>query len=220
LVTVRRVVSDPRPGLSALAELVDDPADLDELIALRNMTDPVAREAARAIALVPAADRYAGAHAGVVMASFLWLAPSRFSPGTFGVLYAALSLETAVRESAYHAASKLRASGAPADRIPRVAMVMVLEDAGHADQRRSRPGVDAAIYDSTDYRPAQRLGHALRAAGNAGVVYDSVRHPGGTCYGVFRPASVSTVRDEALDLELEWDGAAIGTYTVVTRHYL
>jgi hypothetical protein len=201
-------------------ELVDDPADLDELVALRSMTDPVAREAARAIALVPVGDRYAGTHAGVVMAPFLWLGPSRFSSGAYGVLYAAHSMETAIRESAYHAAAKLSASGAPPDRIPRVAIVMVLEDAGHADQRRTCPGVDLAIYDLTDYRPAQKVGHTLRSSGKDGVVYDSVRHKGGICYGVFRPASVLTVQDDALNVELEWDGTGVSTYTIVTRHFL
>jgi hypothetical protein len=206
--------------LSALAELVEDPADLEELIALRNLTDPLAREAARAISLVPVADRYAGAHAAVVMAPFLWLSPSRFSPGTFGVLYTGASMETAIRESAYHAAVKFGASGAPPSTVPRVALVMELDEAGHADQRRSRPGVDAAIYDPADYRSAQRLGRELRATGKDGILYDSVRHAGGVCYGVFRPRSVSTVRDEALNLELGWDGTAIRSYDIITRYQL
>ena len=217
---VHRVVADPRPGLSALAELVDDPADLEELIALRGMTDPIAREAARAIVLVPESDRYLGAHAAVVMAPFFWLSPSRFSPGTFGVLYVANALETAVRESAYHAAAKLRASGAGAQAVPRVAVVLELRHEGHVDQRRSAPGVDPMIYHPADYRAGQAVGEKLRAAGKDVVVYDSVRHPAGVCYAVFRPRSIRTVRDDATELSLEWDGTEIPSYAVVTRHHL
>jgi hypothetical protein len=103
-----RLVADPLPGLAALAELVDDPADLAELIALRNASDPVARHAASlatarrtvplaatrhppslAAAISAAGDYYEGARAPLVMAPFLWFGQSRFSPGTFGVLYAA-----------------------------------------------------------------------------------------------------------------------------------
>ena len=38
-----------------------------------------------------------------------------------------------------------------------------------------------------DYTASQLLGGALRAGGSNGVVYDSVRHDGGKCVGVFRP---------------------------------
>jgi hypothetical protein len=219
LVTVHRVVADPRPGLSALAELVDDPADLDELIALRNLSDPFARAAATAIALVPVRDRYSGSHAAVVMAPFLWLGASRFSPGTFGVLYAARSRETAVRESAYHAARMLTASHAPAANLPRVALEMKLDEHGIADYRRST-GIDPKVYDPYDYAVSQRYGADARAAGNSGLEYDSVRHVGGLCFAVFRPASIVGVFDRADHLELAWDGAGIASYGLVTTHYL
>jgi hypothetical protein len=41
---------------------------------------------------------------------------------------------------------------------------------------------------------------------------DSVRPPGGTCYGSFRPVAVADVSDTATELELEWDGTAIVEY--------
>lgn len=219
MVEVHRVVADPRPGLSALAELVDDPADLDELIALRNLSDPLARAAAAAIALVPVADRYHGPHAAVVMAPFLWLGPSRFSPGTFGVLYAARSRETAVRESGYHAAKILGASHAPPTTVPRVALRMELDEHGVADCRRAT-GVDPAIYDPDDYVASQRYGQRARAAGNSGVHYDSVRDARGTCFGIFRPASIARVSDRAENVELAWDGARIASYSVVMTYWL
>ena len=212
--TLRRVVADPRPPLAALAELVADPADLDELLALRALVDPLARDAARAIALVPAADRYGGPHAAVVMGPFLTPGASRFSPGTYGVLYAADGLDVAVRESAYHAARYLAASTAPAGRVPRVALELDLDDRNIANVRRASGG-DAALYDPLAYAPAQRHGATLRASGRDGVWYDSVRAPGGTCYGVFRPAAVATVSDVSEELVLVWDGSRIESYELI-----
>lgn len=216
---VHRVVTDPAPGLSALAELIEQPEDLEELVALRNITDDHARAAVAAIALVPVADLYRGAHAAVVMAPFLWFAPSRFSPGTFGVLYTARDLETAVRESAYHAIDQLRASRAPAGAIPRVGVTMDLRADAHTDAHR-RAGIDPRIYDAADYGVAQRYGAKLREQGREGLLYDSVRNPGGVCAATFRPAAGQHVHDDALNIELDWDGKTIASYAVVTTYPL
>lgn len=232
---VFRVVTDPFPGLSALAELVDPahPEDLEELIALRNETDEVARATAiAAISHVPAADRYAGRHAAIVMAPFLWLSASRFSPGTFGVLYTALSLETAIRESAYHAAQIAAASiGAPPAKFPRVAVALDLDDALHTDYRWTRdarlpggrrfpPHVDPMAFDPIDYTTAQAVGSRLRAAGREGLRYNSVRDDGGECCATFRPAAVRNVDDRARTVEIVWDGAAVRAYNVVQTYAL
>ncbi len=52
--------------------------------------------------------------------------------------------------------------------------------------------------DPDSYRAPQRLGRQLLDRGSAGVVYPSVRHPGGTCIACFRPALVGNVREGAL----------------------
>lgn len=231
---VFRVVTNPAPGFSALAELVDPdhPEDLEELISLRNETDEVVRSTAiAAISQVRREDRYAGTHAAIVMAPFLWLAPSRFSPGTFGVLYTALRLETAVAESAYHAAELTGASiGSPPAKLPRVAISMEL-DAAHADYRWVRDGnlpggrrfpahVDPDIYDPADYRAAQAVGSRLRAKQDEGVRYNSVRDERGECFGTFRPAAVRTVHDQVESIEIAWDGKSARSFDVVKTYYL
>lgn len=217
---VHRVVTNPAPGLSALAELVEHPEDFEELIALRNLTDDQARMAVQAISVVPDADFYRGVHRSVVMAPFVWFAESRFSPGTFGVLYTALDQETAIRESAYHALDQLIASSAPAGRIPRVGLTMELEDVRHADCRRSTPGTDPRIYDATDYSAAQALGASMRQRGHEGIRYDSVRNKGGECFATFRPASVQSVSDDAVEIVLIWNGSTIEEFEIVSTHQL
>lgn len=49
---VHRVVADPMPGLAALLELISDPLDFDELLSIRAITDPVARETQAILKLV------------------------------------------------------------------------------------------------------------------------------------------------------------------------
>jgi RES domain-containing protein len=214
MVTVHRVTPDPRPPLAALADLVEDPADLDELLELRATIDPSARDALGALRLVPPQDRYAGPHAAVLMVPFLRLGPSRFSPGTYGVLYAADGLDVALRESAHHAARLLAATAAVAARIPRVALTLELDDGNVADLRRVSGG-DPAIYDPDNYAQSQRAGREARTSGASGVWYDSVRASTGTCYGVFRPAAVTTVHDRSEEVVLIWDGARITRYEVI-----
>jgi len=214
MVTVHRVTPDPRPPLAALAELVEDPADLDELLELRATIDPAARDALGALRLVPLADRYVGPHAAVVMTPFLRLGPSRFSPGNYGVLYVADALDVALRESAHHAARLLSATKAAATRIPRVGLTLELDDRNVKDLRRASGG-DVAIYDPDDYAVSQRAGREVRASGATGVWYDSVRASTGTCYGVFRPVAITSVFDRSEEIVLIWDGIRITRYEVI-----
>ena len=223
MVEVHRVVPDPRHPLAALIELVERPEDFEELLALRAMTDPIAADALERISLVAPANRYTGRRASIVMAPFLYIGPSRFSPGTFGVLYTADSLLVAIRESGYHAARYLEATHmtAPAS-VPRYALELTLDDRDHFDIRigGAHDVHDPRIYDCRAYDAAQALGARMREDGHQGVWYNSVRATGGTCYGTFRPVAVVDVGETAHELELVWDGSAITQYREITTHSL
>ena len=71
----------------------------------------------------------------------------------------------------------------------------------------------AACLDPASYVPSQRLAEQLLEAGKAGIVYPSVRHPGGTCLACFRPAMVQHVRKHQR-LRFTWDGTAKPVVTV------
>jgi hypothetical protein len=223
VVEVHRVVPDPRHPLAALANLVDRPEDLEELLALRALTDPLAVDALHEISLVPPRDRYIGPRASVVMTPFLLVGPSRFSPGTYGVLYTADAFIVAVRESSYHAGRYLRAAHITEPAIvPRYGLQLDLDPSNHADIRQG--GADdvhePAIYDPLVYDAAQSFGSRLRANGRPGVWYDSVRSAGGTCYATFKPVAVKDVAESVREIELLWDGAAITEYREVTTYQL
>jgi hypothetical protein len=75
---------------------------------------------------------------------------------------------------------------------------------GLTGQRDASPDV----YDPQDYSASQALAARLRAEGSSGIIYDSVRHAGGTCAAIFRPRCLSNPRQER-HLCYVWDGRAI-----------
>lgn len=61
------------------------------------------------------------------------------------------------------------------------------------DARRSAdPSVSAAIYDPNSYAVSQPYGRTIRYTGHAGLIYESVREPGGECLALFKGNIVLT----------------------------
>lgn len=197
----------------ALFERVARPEDLEAVFAIEALTNPRLRQEAGEISLVPPGERVSGAGSSAVMAAFTHLNPSgsRFSPGTYGVYYAARSLVTAVREVGHHQARFLAATAEPPLSVDlrcyRAPVREPLHDLRGAQQRL--PGV----YARDDYAGSGSFGAALREAGSWGVVYDSVRDPGGECVGIFRPRALGrAVQGE--HVSLQWNGQAIESWYV------
>jgi len=67
-----------------------------------------------------------------------------------------------------------------------------------------------AYYHPERYAVAQELGSRLRAGGSDGIVYRSVRDPGGECAAVFRPRLIANCRQER-HLCYVWNGRDILT---------
>jgi hypothetical protein len=61
------------------------------------------------------------------------------------------------------------------------------------------------VHDPDDHQPGQALGRALFEAGSNGIIYRSVRNPGGECVVTFRPRLVLGVRP-AGHFEYRWRG--------------
>jgi hypothetical protein len=182
-----RAINSRYPPIQVF-ERVADPADWDALLAVEELTNPRARQEWGEIALVPVEDRVAGPGASWVMSAFVHIGrPSRFSDGSYGVYYAARALETAVRETAFHFGRFLRATREPqGTELEMRVLVSSRIDGRYRDLRGGYP----KLHDPDDYAPSQRVGQALRQTGAPGIVYDSVRHPGGQCLAVFRPKAI------------------------------
>lgn len=204
-----RIVASRFPPIS-LFENVADPADLEAVYRIEAMTNDRLREETGALSLVPAEDRVSGPGTSPIMAAFTHLNPvgDRFTDGSFGVFYAALSIETAVAETRHHRIQFLLATDEPAQELDMRVYAVDLNADMHdiRSMRQSHPG----YYHPTSYAMSQELAVELRGSGSDGIVYQSVRHDAGECAAVFKPRLLSNCRQER-HLCYVWDGQAIST---------
>jgi hypothetical protein len=204
-----RIVASRFPPIS-LFENVADPADLEAVYRIEAMTNDRLREETGALSLVPAEDRVSGPGTSPIMAAFTHLNPvgDRFTDGSFGVFYAALSVDTAVAETRHHRTGFLAATDEPAQELDMRVYAVDLNADLHdiRSMRQSHPG----YYHPTSYAMSQELAVQLRGSGSDGIVYQSVRHDGGECAAVFKPRLLSNCRQER-HLCYVWDGQAIST---------
>lgn len=209
-----RIIPSRFPPISVF-ERIADPADLDAVIAVEQLTNPRVREEVGALHLVPAEDRVSGPGSSVIMAAFTHLNPegSRFSDGSYGVFYAARELATAIAETVYHRARFLAATAQP--RIELDMRVYAVDVRADLHDLRGRRHEFPDVYHPDSYAAGQRLAAQLRADGADGLVYDSVRRPAGQCAALFRPRLLSNCRQER-HLCYVWDGTAI-TYVYEKR---
>lgn len=191
-----------------LFERVADDDDLDVVFAIESLTNDRIRDQRGEIRLVPDEDRRRGGEQAHVMAPFTHFPRegSRFTDGTFGAFYAAKDLDTAIDETIYHRERFLAATGeGPMEVEMRVLRVRLKGDLHDVrGLRESRPG----LYDPDDYSSSRKFGRAVKDAGGSGIVYDSVRRPGGECAAVFRPKLILRCQ-QAQHLAYVWDGRRI-----------
>ncbi len=165
-------------------------------------------------------------NAHIVRAAFLHPGPfgGRFNDASRGAWYAARAVETSLAEVAYHKARRLSEivvpespGGMPTEDISCYddwqadfhASFHVLEPARrYADCLQAEPVPQC-------YTAPQLLARRLLAEQSNGIVYPSVRHPGGTCLACFRPPLVTRPRRGArYEVRLRAHG---GRYRTTTR---
>ncbi len=201
-----RLVSSRFPP-GGLFDRVADPDELESVIAVEALTNDRLREEAGDITLVPPAERMTGPGSSPIMAAFTHTNPngSRFSDGSFGVYYAARDLPTAIRETVYHRERWLAESAQPPMTLE---MRLYLADIdGRFDDLR-RQTAARPLLDSGSYVASQRYGVTQRQGGSQGVVYPSVRNPGGECTAIFRTTVLEPAR-QAAHYGYLWDGRDI-----------
>ncbi|MCC5867150.1 MAG: RES family NAD+ phosphorylase [Gammaproteobacteria bacterium] len=202
-----RIIPSHFPPID-LFEEVADPADLEAVHAVEALTNPRLLDQVGELALVPADDRISGPGSSVIMAAFTHpnRAGSRFSAGEYGVYYAAADQATAISETRYHRERFLRLQDTGPQRLHMRAYVGAV-DADWLDLRGLQTS-HPELYDADDYRASQVWGRDQRERGAWGVLYDSVRHPGGQCLAAFKPKACRTVRQGG-HFEYYYDGQRI-----------
>lgn len=193
-----------------LFERVGAPSEWEALAEIESLTNDRVRDEIGEISLVPVEDRISGPGAGWVMASFTHIGrPSRFSNGSYGVHYVARHKQSAVAETIHHMGLFYTATREPPLHVDMRLLIgridAPLHDlGGGAPQWRE-------VHDPDDYGASQALGRILRDAGSNGVIFDSVRDPGGECVGAFRPTAV-VPPIQGPHLRYRWNGARIDAW--------
>ena len=184
---------------------IASPPDFDALSEIEALTNPRMREELGVLAITPRERWLTGPGSSPVMAAFTHLNPdgSRFSDGSYGVFYAARELDTSIRENVHHRARFLSATREPPTQLQMRAYSTRIACRVH-DVRGAYP----RIHDPDDYTTSRKLAARLRAANSNGIVYDSVRDPGGQCVAIFWPDRVGPC-SQAAHYAFCWDGTTI-----------
>lgn len=197
-----------------MAPLADNQDELDLLAEIEGATSGRLVAEDRGTASLPATELVHGvAHAKFINASFAYAKPrqmNRFNPSDRGAWYAALAVETCIAEVGFHLTQAL------ADANDFNAVVeygeMLASMAGVFVDLREIPEHDCLDPNPAIGYPAGNVVAAqARAADLNGIIYPSVRHPGGTCIAALRPNVVQSVVQGGMH-RLIWSGKP--TYAV------
>ncbi len=208
----RRIIRSIHPPID-LYEDIADPADWPLLLAAEQKTNPRLMEAIGRLDLVPPARRVGGPGSSYLMAPFTHVSrdrPSRFSDGSFGVLYVGDRFEVALLETIHHHGrfmARTREAAGWTSQFREIALDVAadLHDLRGLDRSR------ADVLDPDDYGCGQALAATLRGAGSDGIAYPSVRCPDGTCAGLFYPDLAANAH-QGRHLDYHWDGARVDLY--------
>ena len=208
-----RVVASKYPMVSVY-DRIADARDFQAVLEVEALTNPRVREEAGDYRKVRPQDAVGGPGSTPVMASFAYSGPSRFSDGTYGVYYAGHDEETAIAESRYWTEQFLRATGEASIDVDKRMYVAAL--GGSYDDLRGT-SMRAKVYDPHSYERSQAYARALYEKNRAdGIVYNSVRNPGGECACAFRPRLVKNCRIHKY-LQFRWNGERIIAVATITN---
>ena len=192
---------------------IASPGDFEALAEIEGLTNARIREELGTLSLIPRERWAVGPGSSPIMAAFTHLNAegSRFSDGSFGVIYVSASVQTAIRETVFHRERFLRRTREPPLQIQ-------MRRYATAVRRRlfDVSGGFPALHDPGDYSDSQRVASTARAAGADGIVYDSVRDRGGQCVAAFWPDCVAPFV-QAAHYAYIWDGNSITNVIELTQ---
>ena len=206
-----RAVNSAFPPV-ALFDDVADEHEFEQLYSLQARTNPRLQNEIGRIELIPRTQIPFGIPGcSYATAPFTHVNPagSRFSDGSYGVLYIADCIGTALAEVTYHQNlywSKVE--GLRYDRMVLRGLRCKFEEKGivNTDLLPNKK----QLLDPDSYQVARQTGKSIRTAGHPGIRYDSVRKPDGTCWGMFTPKAVRAIIQTS-HYEMIWDGHQIAS---------
>jgi hypothetical protein len=214
---VRRIAQDRTIRLVATARLRDPVllklVEKDDLAALEEIEGATS---GRLRAQASGTDRldnrelvYGIAHAHFINAAFAYWLPrslNRFNGPGRGAWYVALELDTCVAEVSFHMEREL-ANVSDFNAVVDYAELLASFIGDFVDVRDVRP--TPGFLDPNpmkSYGAGNHFAEAVRAAGHYGILYSSLRHPGGTCFVALVPHAVQSVT-QGRAIRLAWTGS-------------
>lgn len=203
-----RLVASARLRAAVLAPLADSEQERDLLAEIEGATSGRLVAEERGTAALAASELVHGvAHARFINASFAYAKPRqamRFSPADRGAWYCALAVETCIAEVGFHLTQALADANdfnAVIDYAEMIASMAGL----FVDLRQLAGHACLDPNPAVGYPAGNAIAAQARAADLNGIIYPSVRHPGGTCIAALRPNVVQSVVQGAM-FRLTWTG--------------
>lgn len=180
-----------------LSPLVDTDEELHILEALEGLTNTRLRAQQTGLSALNARELAYGVWGTTyINAAFAYTRTggNRFNDGSRGAWYCAFDDLTAIAEVAFHRTRELRYIGEFQDIA--VYQGLLADFIGEVSDARGLPQTTGVLDPDTEiaYPLGQALANQLRADGARGLLYPSVRKPGGTCLVAFYPHIVQNVR--------------------------
>jgi len=205
-----RLIPSGRLKLPVLAPLASSTQALDDLAELEGATNGRLQASTNGLpGLDPRELVFGRPNDSFINAAFTHVRQggNRFNDEERGAWYCSWDADTSIGEVAFHLTRELDAIGRY-DNVTDYAEMIAdfigpFHDLRGFDMARaSCLGADTG----TAYAAGQTLARRLRAAGSNGVIYPSLRYPGGTCLVAFRPSLVQNLRQGGL-WRLRWTGS-------------
>jgi RES domain-containing protein len=207
-----RLVSTARLRESVLSCLVDNELELDELAEIEGATSTRLAAQDRGLESVAANEFVYGIpHAKFINAAFAYSKPrelNRFNGPGRGAWYAALDTETCLQEVVYHMNEFLDRAG-DYHAVVEYAEMFASLAGEYVDLRQVEADHPCLSKDPAIAYPAgNAVADAARAKGLNGIIYPSVRRPGGTCFVALWPHAVQSVAPGDV-IRIAWSGTPV-----------
>ena len=205
-----RLVNSKFPPI-ALFDDVANPDEFEALYQIQALTNPRLQNEVGRIELIPRSEIPFGIPGCTyATAPFTHVNPegSRFSDGSFGVLYLAATMEAALAE-VHHHQDKYWSNVQNLNYERFVFRGLSCSFIDHSMKDATSLPMSDCIYDPDDYTHSRSLGKIVKDAGHRGIRYNSVRMQGSYCWALMSPKSVSSIVQTA-HYEMIWNGHITG----------
>lgn len=211
---VHRLIPSKFPPISFF-DWASSAEEIEQIAHLEGLTNERIQADLGRVNLIAQEDWVYGPGATPLMAAFTHINfPSRFSDGSYGVYYAASTLETAIKETVFHrerfysASKEATCSISMREYIATVKKPLV--------DTTSEQYADLFHIDPHFYDKSQSFGKKLHEKKEWGLLYPSVRNAGALCVAIFRPPAL-TIPKQGCHLKYIWDGRCISEVYIESK---